>query len=193
MTSGNPNLAKVSKRGYEIEEIASRFLQWEGYEIIFGIRAAIRKSKERIIGKHKIRTPLGEGWIYHRRPLTLKERQVKKTTRQKLKEVFGYRISPSDYFCEKNNQYYVIDVKHKSYKPNKTMDQFTVTKQEVSRYDKFTKEGKVKVKILRVLEKDSKLSYKMYDWNEFVVSAGRTSIRLKRTSINCIYRKKAVS
>jgi len=91
-----------------------------------------------------------------------------------------------DYFCEKDGKYFLIDVKHKTFNQDKTMNQFSVTNTEVLNYDRIMKEKKVVVKILIVLEKDHELFYKIYDWNDFTHSKSfdphktrKTTVRLK--------------
>jgi len=91
-----------------------------------------------------------------------------------------------DYFCKKDDSYFIFDIKHKTYKENTNLNRFSVTDYEVLNYNRIVKEGKAEVKIMIVLEKNKKLSYKIFDWEDFVYSenydpnkTSKTSIRLK--------------
>lgn len=88
-----------------------------------------------------------------------------------------------DYFCKKDVKYFLIDVKHKTFKQDKIMNQFYVTNTEVLNYDRIMKEKKVAVKILIVLEKDHKLFYKLCDWNDFTYSKNYNPHKTRKTTI----------
>jgi hypothetical protein len=91
-----------------------------------------------------------------------------------------------DVLCKKVNDYYVFDVKHKTFKENKNLNRFYVTNYEVLNYSKIIKENKVKLKIIIIVDKGKKLFYKIFDWMDFHVPTSfdphksvKTSIRLK--------------
>ena len=88
-----------------------------------------------------------------------------------------------DYFCKRDGKYFLIDVKHKTFNQNKTMNQFSVTNTEVLNYDRIMKGKMVVVKILIVLEKDHKLFYKMCDWNDFTRSKNYDPHKTRKTII----------
>lgn len=88
-----------------------------------------------------------------------------------------------DYFCKKDGKYFLIDVKHKTFNQDKTMNQFFVTNTEVLNYDRIMKGKKVIVKILIVLEKNHKLFYKMYGWNDFIYSKNYDPHKTRKTII----------
>ncbi len=91
-----------------------------------------------------------------------------------------------DYFCKKGKNYYIFDIKHKTFKENTDLNRFYVTNYEVLNYNKIQQEKKVKLKIMIILEKTEKLFYKIFDWSDFVVPSSfdphtrvKTSIKLK--------------
>lgn len=88
-----------------------------------------------------------------------------------------------DYFCKRDGKYFLIDVKYKTFNQDKTMNQFSVTNTEVLNYDRIIKGKKVVVKILIVLEKDHKLFYKIYDWNDFTHSKNYDPHKTRKTTI----------
>jgi len=49
-----------------------------------------------------------------------------------------------DVFCKKGNNFYVFDIKHKTYKENTNLNTVHVTNYEVLNYDRIVKENKVK-------------------------------------------------
>ena len=91
-----------------------------------------------------------------------------------------------DVFCKKGNDYYVFDIKHKTYKENTNLNAFTVTNYEVLNYDRIVKENKVKMKIMIIVGKQKKSVYKIFDWTDFQIpktfdphTKMKTSIHLK--------------
>ena len=91
-----------------------------------------------------------------------------------------------DVFCKKGKDYYVFDIKQKTYKENKNLNKFHVTNYEVLNYDRIIKENKAKLKIMIIVEKSKKSFYKIFDWSDFHIpetfdphTKMATSIRLK--------------
>ena len=125
--------------------------------------------------------------------LTVKElaQEIEKLLKQNPRyQGYGYWgvgsfSTPSyvDYFCKKDGKYFLIDVKHKTFNQDKTMNQFFVTNTEVLNYDRIMKGKMVVAKILIVLEKDHKLFYKMCDWNDFIYSKNYDPHKTRKTII----------
>jgi len=91
-----------------------------------------------------------------------------------------------DVFCKKDNDYYVFDIKQKTYKENTNLNTFNVTNYEVLNYDRIIKENKAKLKIMIIVEKSKESFYKIFDWSDFHIpetfdphTKMKTSIRLK--------------
>ena len=91
-----------------------------------------------------------------------------------------------DIFCKKGNDYYIFDIKHKTYKENTNLNAFAVTNYEVLNYDRIVKENKVKMKIMIIVGKQKKSVYKIFDWTDFQIpktfdphTKMKTSIHLK--------------
>ena len=91
-----------------------------------------------------------------------------------------------DVFCKKGKDYYIFDVKHKTFKEDKNPNQFYVTNYEVLNYDRIIKENKAKLKIMIIVEKSKESFYKIFDWSDFHIpetfdphTKMKTSIRLK--------------
>jgi len=91
-----------------------------------------------------------------------------------------------DIFCKKGNDYYVFDIKHKTYKENTNLNTVYVTNYEVLNYDRIVKENKVKLKIMIIIRKQKKSVYKIFDWSDFRIpktfdphTKRKTSIHLK--------------
>jgi len=99
----------------------------------------------------------------------------------------NYGLSSVDYFCEKNGHYFVIDIKHQMKGKGKFKNQFYVTNNEVLNYNIILKQaGKLEVKVLILLESETELTYRMYNWDDFRIpptfnphKQAKTSIRLK--------------
>jgi len=112
------------------------------------------------------------------------ESNAKNRTHFKVEDFFQHTYI--DYFCKKGKNYYIFDIKHKTFKENTDSNRFYVTNYEVLNYNKIQHEKKVKLKILIIVEKDHKLSYRIFDWTDFIVPQSfdphkkvKTSIRLK--------------
>jgi len=45
-------------------------------------------------------------------------------------------------------------------------------------YNKIQKAGKVQVKVLTIIEKNQKLSYNIYDWNDFEKTKNAIKLRI---------------
>ncbi|NWJ30214.1 hypothetical protein HX850_04795 [Marine Group I thaumarchaeote] len=88
-----------------------------------------------------------------------------------------------DVFCKKANDYYVFDVKHKTFKENKNLNRFYVTNYEVLNYSKIIKEDKVKLKILIIVDKGAKSFYKIFNWIDFHIPTSFDPHKSKKTSI----------
>lgn len=91
-----------------------------------------------------------------------------------------------DVFCKKGKEYYIFDVKHKTFNEKKNPNQFYVTNYEVLNYARIIKENKVKLKILIIVDKGEQSFYKIFDWIDFNIPTSfdphekrKTSIRLK--------------
>jgi len=73
---------------------------------------------------------------------------------------YGY-----DCLCKKGNSYFVVEIKYKIWK--KGRKQFNSSERQIREYNRVQKQGKVKVKVLTVIEKDKKLFYKISNWDDF--------------------------
>jgi len=117
---------------------------------------------------------------------------IEKEKEQHWKDFFKKAFNDSsqntfvDVFCKKGKDYYIFDVKHKTFKENKNPNRFYVTDYEVLNYAKIIKENKVKLKILIIVEKGKESFYKIFDWCDFLTpknynphKTGKTSIKLK--------------
>ena len=97
-----------------------------------------------------------------------------------------FELTYVDIFCKKGKEYYVFDIKHKTFKENKNLNSFNVTNYEVLNYNRIQEQEKPKVKILIILDNNGKYSYRIFDWGDFIYSKNydphktpKTSIRLK--------------
>ena len=90
-----------------------------------------------------------------------------------------------DYFCKKNGNYYVFDIKHKlRNKGNSMLNRITVTSHEVLNYNRLERKNNVKVKIMIVLKKRNGLIYKIFNWSEFKISETYDPDKTSKISIN---------
>lgn len=97
-----------------------------------------------------------------------------------------YGLSSVDYFCKKYGRCFIIDIKHQMNGNGKFQNQFYVTNNEIVNYRILKQGGKLEVKVLILLENDTELKYRIYDWGDFRIPKNfnphkqvKTSIRLK--------------
>jgi hypothetical protein len=112
--------------------------------------------------------------IYMSEGVKLPERLMKRLTGEGVRVKISTPLVPPsyiDYFCKKGKSYFLIDVKHKTYSSSPRLNRFRFTNFEVLNYSRIEQEGKVKVKILVVLERERRFYYKMFDWRDFVISS----------------------
>jgi len=150
MPSGNPNLPQVGEKGLEMEFLASNYLRERGYQIIHGgviIRMRGQQKK----------------WE-HVEPL-----------RRKLGIVTRANFTIYDYLCKKGKQYFLFEIKYKIGKEGRP--NFNSSERQIWQYNRIQKLGRVQVKVLTIIEKDQKLSYHIYNWNDFEKT--KTTIKLK--------------
>jgi len=94
-----------------------------------------------------------------------------------------FELSYVDIFCKKGTNYYVFDVKHKTFNEKKNSNQFSVTNYEVLNYARIVKENKVKLRILIIVEKGKESLYKMFEWSDFTYSKNFDPHKTKKTFI----------
>lgn len=94
-----------------------------------------------------------------------------------------FELSYVDIFCKKGTNYYVFDVKHKTFNEKKNPNQFGVTNYEVLNYARIVKENKIKLRILIIAEKGKKSLYKMFEWSDFTYSKNFNPHKTKKTFI----------
>ena len=163
MPSGNPNLPRISENGFEMELLASNYLREQGYQIIHGGVISIMKSRQ---NRNE------DGFL---RPWTKKEHK-KFDYVMSLREKFGIDSALYDYLCKKGKQYFLFEIKYKIWKRDRTY--FNSSERQIREYTRVYNEGKIQVKVLTIIRKDQKLSYHIYDWNDF--DKTKTTIKLKK-------------
>jgi len=165
LPSGNPNLPQVGEKGLEMEFLARHYLIERGYQIIHGGAISIMEFRqERKHGKIKF----GGSWM--------KERHKKWAIVESLQKKLGLNGVLSDYLCKKGKLYFLFEIKYKIWKEGRR--HFNSSERQIWEYDRVQKRGKVQVKVLTIIEKDQKLSYHIYDWDDFEKT--KTTIKLKR-------------
>jgi len=166
MPSGNPNVSQMEKRGVEMELLAVNHLKEQGYEIIHsGAVSTMERREERKKGKIK----LGGTWM--------KESHKRFEPVLALKKKLGLDLL-SDMLCKKDNQYYLFEIKSKIWKEGRP--HFNSSELQISDYNRVHNAGKVKIKVLTIIEKGQKLSYNIYDWDDFEKT--KSTIKLKNRS-----------
>ncbi len=151
MPSGNLNLPQVGKKGDEMEVVGVNYLIKQGYQIIH--RAGMINAE----GQQ-------EDFDY----LT--------SIRKKLGIVTRLNYGLYDCLCKKDKQYFLFEIKYKIWKKGRMI--FGSTERQISEYDRIQKLGRVQVKVLTIIKKDQKLSYQIYDWDDFEQT--KTTIKLKK-------------
>jgi len=178
MPKGNPNLPQLSKKGEEMELLASKFLEERDFQIIYAGVIARDESRQwrKKHGKFRFSDPSLRVWLNERH----KKFELLQDLEKKLGLEYGvnhYAVS-YDYLCRKGNQYFVFEVKYKIWKEGRL--HFHSSEGQIGMYDEVQKKGRVQVKVLTIVEKDKKLSYNIYDWNDF--EKAKTIFTLKKRS-----------
>lgn len=95
--------------------------------------------------------------------------------KKKVEKIIGKNILTLylDYFCKRKGKYYVIDIKRKEYKPNKNLNNFYFTHNELERYDKIESGQKAQVEIMIILAKEKQIFYRRYGWKRFSIPKKR--------------------
>jgi len=136
-------------------------LKERGYKIIHGSDEFLRRTQGRKFWLNKLKCKI-----------SVEELSLEK----KLGIITEHNYALCDYLCKKDNQYYVFEIKSKILK--KGRPHFNSSEKQISEYDRIQRGGKVKVKVLTIIEKDKKLSYNIYDWDDFEKT--KTTIKLKK-------------
>jgi len=202
-------VSEISQRGYDAEILALDILEKNGYEIIYAPEKIKREKNFSFYTKEKkifslISKKVGKSIM----PEINKNEWIKffedkrdSEVPSALSYIEGYNqsmidrlksgkslfdLSYVDIFCKKGNDYYIFDIKHKTFKKNKNLNSFDVTNYEVLNYNKIFKGNKVKLKIMIILGKSGISYYRIFDWDEFAVptkfdpnTKHRTKIKLK--------------
>jgi len=169
LPSGNLNLPQVGEKGLEMELLSSNYLKERGYQIIHGGAISIMEFRqERKHGKIKF----GGSWMKERH----KKWAIVESLQKKLGSVTRLHYPSYDYLCKKGKQYFVFEIKYKIWKEGR--HHFNSSERQISEYNRIQKASKVKVKVLTIIEKDQKLSYHIYDWDDFEKT--KTRIKLKK-------------
>jgi len=169
LPSGNLNLPQVGKKGDEMEFLARNYLKKQGYQIIHGGSISMMEfRKERKHGKIK----LGGSWSKERN----KEWAIVESLERKLRIRTRLNFTSYDYLCKKGRQYFLFEVKYKIWKEGRP--HFNSSEIQIWQYNRNQNLGRVKVKVLAIIEKDKKLSHHIYDWNDFEQT--KTTIKLKK-------------
>jgi len=158
MPKGNPNIPEISKKGYEMELNGVNYLKEQGYQILHeagkinpeGLRFSCDSKNE-----HDYLTSI----------------------RKKLGITTKLNYGLYDCLCKKDNQYFLFEIKYKIWKEGR--QNFGSTERQISEYDRIQKIGKVRVKVLTIIEKDQEDSFHIYDWDDFEKT--KTTIKLKKS------------
>jgi len=160
----------VSQRGYDTEIFAKKILESEGFEVIFAPEEEKRKSQNlknvaHVLCKKSnnvISTDVEK--IFKESKEILKKLHDQRHQIRKVlgKEITFDRLSAFDYFCKKNNKYYVIEIKRKE----NSSDEITLTHGEIETYSKIHIAKKAIVKLLVIKQVNKKIGYLFYDWND---------------------------
>ncbi len=203
-------MSEISQRGYDAEILALDILEKNGYEIIYAPEKEKReKNSSRFTKKNQetfslLKKKVGQSimpeinkndWIKHfedkrdsEDPSTIYyiEGYYQRNIDFLKNGKSLFELSYVDIFCKKGNDYYIFDIKHKTFKENKNLNSFDVTNYEVLNYNRIFKENKVKLKIMIILGKSGISYYRIFDWDEFTVptkfdpnTKHRTKIKLK--------------
>ena len=136
-----------------MEVLAGDYLIEKGYHIIHSGGVVIWNSRLR----KKFTGSRGERWTEEEH----KQFELLLAIWRKLSlHSYGY-----DYLCKKGNSYFVFEIKYKIWK--KGREHFNSSEKQIRGYNKIQKQGKVKVKVLTIIEKDKKLFYKISNWDDF--------------------------
>ena len=165
MPSGNLNLPQVGEKGFEMELLASNYLREQGYQIIHGGTISTMESRQ---WRKKYGKLSGEYWSEEKR----KKFDYVKSLRKKL----GINSSLYDYLCKKGKLYFLFEIKYKIWKEGRK--HFNSSERQIREYNRVHKEDKIQVKVLTIIRKDQKLSYHIYDWDDFEKT--KTMIKLKK-------------
>ncbi|MCH7561105.1 MAG: hypothetical protein IIC67_07040 [Thaumarchaeota archaeon] len=163
MPSGNLNLPQISEKGFEMELLASNYLREQGYQIIHGGAISTMKGRQ---SKEK----------YGFRKRWTKEEHKKWDYVMSLRKKLGINSSLYDYLCKKGKLYFLFEIKYKIWKEGR--NHFNSSERQIREYNRAHKEGKIQVKVLTIIRKDQKLSYHIYDWDDFEKT--KTTIKLKK-------------
>jgi len=163
MPKGKSHASQMEERGLQMELLAVNYLKEQGYEIPHaGALSRMEFREERKKGKIK----LGGTWFKQR----MKEWEPIDALFKKLGLDFH-----SDMLCKKDDQYFMFEIKSKVWKKGK--ESFRSSELQIRDYDRIHNAGKVKVKVLTIIEKDQKFSYHIYDWDDFEKT--KTTIKLR--------------
>jgi len=195
---------KGTQKGYQAELFADKILESKGFEILIQPKNEERWGL-RLPRRYRVfHLRTGKTHLVQTRPATTKQKEIMKTRTTYLKKL-GNTVYPKknsgrseiyedgittptyvDYFCKKKDKFYLVDIKHKTYKENRNLNQFYVTDLEVLNYERIKREDKIEIKIMIILEKGNNKSFRIYDWDDFRIpltynpqKSHQTSIRLK--------------
>jgi len=162
LPKGNIKLPQISENALEMEVLAVFYLIEKGYHIIdsegiFRMKSKIRKELT------VIRNITQEDH---------KQFELVKALKKKLSIPFFF---PYDCLCKKGNSYFVFEIKYKSWK--KGREHFNASEKQIRGYDKIQKQGKVKVKVLTIINKNKELFYNISNWDDF--EKAKTTIKPK--------------
>ena len=170
MPKGNLNLPQVGEKGDEMELVGVNYLKEHGYQIIHG-DDTIRIERRQRRKKHE-KIKIEEYWTEERN----KKFEQVESLKRKLRIVTRSNYGIYDCLCKKGNQYFVFEIKYKIWKEGRL--HFNSSERQISEYNRIQKARKVKVKVLTIIEKDQKLSYYIYNWDDFEQT--KTTIKLKK-------------
>jgi len=157
MPSGNQDPAEIRKEGYYKEMVGVFWLEESGYKIIQGAGMLHPEGL-----KYFLRLQNEHDYII----------SLQKKLGIRTKSNFGY----FDCLCKKDNQYFLFEIKYKIWKEGRMI--FGSTERQISEYDRIQKIGKVKVKVLTIIEKDQEDSFHIYDWDDFEKTKNALKLRI---------------
>lgn len=163
MPSGNLNLPQISEKGFEMELLASNYLREQGYQIIHGGAISIMKARQ-----SREKSGFLKRWT--------REERKKFDYIMSLRKKLGMESALYDYLCKKGKLYFLFEIKYKIWK--KGRDSFNSSERQIREYTRVHNGGKIQVKVLTIIRKDQKLSYYIYDWDDF--DKTKTVIKLKK-------------
>ena len=157
-------MSEISKRGHDAERNAKPILESLGYQILMELLNE-KDEMERKFGRRPVKVVYvrtGEIKYIGRQP-SAEEIQLEKKY-AKYNKILGDISIPKcvssdsfdkfirkshkkgerthsyvDYFCKKGKNYYVFDIKHKLFKQNKNLNNFSVTYWEFLNYNRLIK------------------------------------------------------